>query len=105
MFNWILALVNFTEFYDNPIEWALTPFRVHLGDYLWPSIFAAAIAFVYVTTHSIGSVLATILLVFGLFGSTSDFIVFPEFRLFFSILAVAGLAGVILSLFLKKHGG
>lgn len=98
-------LVDTSGFFDNPLDYLLTPFRSHIGIYVWPAIFISVIGFVYVSTHNLGSTLASILLIFGLFGSVSDFIQVPEFILFSSILAIAGLAGIILSLFMKKHGG
>lgn len=104
MFNGLLAEINLSEFFTDTINWMLTPFRSHLGIYIWPAIFASTVAFVYVSTKNIGSTIASILLIFGLFGSVSEFIVVPEFRLFFSFIAAAGLAGIILSLYMKKHG-
>lgn len=104
MINGIIAAINLSEFYTDMVNWVMTPYRQHLGIYVWPAIFVSVIAFVYVATKNLGSVLATTLLIFGLFGSTSNFIEVPEFKLFCSILAVAGLAGIVLSLFIKKHG-
>lgn len=104
MISEVFATINLSEFYTDTINWVMTPFRSHLGVYVWPSIFVSVIAFVYVATKNLGSVLATTLLIFGLFGSTSSFIEVPEFKLFSSIIAIAGLAGLVMSLFIKKHG-
>lgn len=96
--------VNLSEFYEQTIDWAMTPFSIHLGGYVWPMIFATAIGCVYVATHNIGSVLAIIMLVFGLFGSSTELITVPEMKLFFNIVAGLSIAGLILSLIIKKHG-
>jgi len=102
----ILLAINFSNFSANPIEWSLYAFRVHFGMLVWPIIFTAVIGFTYGITHNLGSVVAVILLTFCLFGTTNYFLQAPEFNLFFSIIAVIGIAGMMLVLFFRRsHPG
>jgi len=96
--------INISQFMENPLDFAMTPFRVYIDPYFWVAIFGAVIAFVYVTTKSLGAVLAATLMTFGLFGKTASITDVPEFQFFFSIITVAGLAGIIFALYLKKYG-
>lgn len=98
----ILALINFTNFSANPINWFMTPFTDEFGALTWPIIFAAVIGFTYAATKNIGSTVALIFLTFGLFGTTNAFLQAPEFSLFFSIIAAAGFAGTIAVLFFRR---
>ena len=75
----------------------------YLGNYFWLTIFAVVIGFTYVSTKNIGSTVAVIFITFAAFGSSNVFFNAPEYSLFFSIIAIAGVAGTILSLFLKKR--
>lgn len=99
-----LLLINFTNFSINPINWFMTPYTDQFGELIWPIIFAAVIGFTYAGTKNIGSVVAMILLTFGLFGTSNAFLQAPEFSLFFSVIAAAGFAGVIAVLFFKRFG-
>ena len=100
----MLLSIDFDGFANDTITWLFSVYETHLGVLVWPIIFAAVIGFTYTSTKSIGSVVAVIFLTFGLFGTANVFLQSPEFSLFFSIIAAAGFAGVVLALFLKRYG-
>lgn len=98
-----LFAINFTNFSQDFINWTLTPFQAIVGFLIWPIIFTSVIVFIYVITENIGSTIAAIFIVFALFGTTNAFIQAPEFSSIFFIVTVAGLAGLVLTIFVKRR--
>lgn len=99
----LVGAFNFSHLLDGGIDYTLTPFQLVVGFLLWPMIFAGIIGIVYKATHNLGSVTFVIFLIFGLFGTTNHFVQAPELSLWFFWVAVAGYAGCVLSVFLKKR--
>ena len=103
MFPNIIASINFTNFSTDFITWSMTPYTDQLGNYFWLAIFAVVIGFTYVSTRNIGSTVAAIFITFAAFGTTNIFLNAAEYSLFFSIIAIVGLAGIITTLFVKRR--
>lgn len=99
----ILMDINFTNFSTDLITWSMTPYTNQLGNYVWIAIFSLVIGFTFVSTKNIGSTVAVIFITFACFGATNTFLNNPEFSLFFSVIAIAGVAGTILSLFMRNR--
>ena len=99
----VVASLNFTNFSTDFLNWSVTPYTNYFGNYFWLLIFAAVIGFTYVSTGNLGSTIAVIFVTFAVFGTTNVFVNEPEYSLFFSIIAIAGLAGIILTLFIKRR--
>ena len=97
--------IDFTTFSTDWIEWLFYPFTNILGAFVWAIIFAVIIAIAYVASDkNIGVVVGAIFITFGIFGSTNAFLGAPEFSLFFSIIAIAAVAGLMIQLFVKRFG-
>ena len=99
----LVGAFNFSHLLDGGIDYALTPFQLVVGYLLWGIIFSGVIGIVYKATHDLGSVTAVVFLIFGLFGTTNHFVQAPELSVLFFWIAVAGYAGCVLSLFIKKR--
>lgn len=99
----MLMAVDLTGFFSNPIEWSMTPFQMYFGVLMWPVIFAGVVGLTWGLTKNFGSVTMMIFLIFGLFGTTNAFIQSPELSFFFSVIAVAGIAGTVLIVFIKSR--
>lgn len=99
----IILDVDITSFLDDFVSYGLTPIQLYLGYLMWPVIFMLVIGLVYRSTHNLGSVTASIFMVFGLFGTTNGFIQAPEISLFFYLIAVLSYAGLVLTVFIKKR--
>lgn len=95
-------MINFTYIVENFIEWAVTPFTNVFGNMFWASIFSAVIAISWIATKNLAVTLGAILLTFGIFGTTNAFLTTPEYSLFFGIVAVASIAGLMLELFITR---
>ena len=98
-----IGAIDWATFTGNPIEWLAYPFTSVIGQFFWPSVFAAVIAIAWAVSKDIGVVVAAILITFGIFGGTQYFIAAPEYSLFFGVICAIGIAGTILKLFLGRH--
>lgn len=98
-----LMSINFTNFSLDFLRWSFTPYTDMLGNYFWLLVFAAVIGFTYGVTENVGSVTAAILITFACFGASNIFINEPEYSLFFSAIAITGIAGTVLMLFIKRR--
>ena len=86
-------------------EWALGPFKVYVGDFVWMFIFVGVIAITWGSSKHISSVLMVILLLFAAYGTQRVFVDNSEISLLFSIVAAASVAAIMLGLFLRKRNG
>lgn len=94
--------MNFTYIMEHFVEWATTPYRLVFGDMFWVALFSGVIAISWIISRDLAVTLGAILITFAIFGSTNAFINSGEFGLFFSIIAVASIAGLILELFIVR---
>lgn len=91
------------EYESNVPGWHIKGFERYLGAFVMPIIFAMFIGFVYMSSTDLTSTVYMIFITFALYGTTNAFIQAEEYSLFFAIIAIIGIAGIILSLFLKKR--
>ena len=92
-----LGAIDWATFTNNPAEWFAYPFTSILGPLFWVSIFSVVIVVVWrISNKDVGAVVAAILITFGIFGGTEYFIAAPEYSLFFAIICVIGIAGLVL---------
>ena len=93
------AAFNFTEFEDGIVDWFTKPYREYFGNFTWLIIFAAVIALVYGVSQNLPATVAAICITFAVYGGTEAMLGNPEYSLFFSIIAIAGIAGLVGSMF------
>lgn len=100
----IIGAIDWTNFTTELIDWLIYPYTNALGNLFWPSIFAVIIAVSFVISNkNLTVVVGAILLTFGIFGTTNAFLAEPAYSLFFSVIAIAALAGTILLLLVKTR--
>ena len=93
------------DFKLNLPEWAMGPYKVYVGDFVWMFLFVGVIAITWGSSSHISSVLIVILLIFAAYGTQRVFVDNSEISLLFSVIAAICVATVMLGLFLrKKHG-
>ena len=93
------------DFKLNFPEWALGPYKVYVGDFVWMFLFIGVIAITWGSSKHISSVLMVILLLFAAYGTQRVFVDNSEISLLFSIIAAASIAAIMLGLFLRKRYG
>jgi len=99
----LMEIFNWTNFTDDFMDYWQTPYKLYLGEAFWVVIFGGVIGFSYmVSKRDIAVTTAATLITFGIFGTTQTFLGQPEFSLFFSIIAIAGYAGSVMVLFVKR---
>jgi hypothetical protein len=99
----LLEIFNFTNLTDDFMDYWQYPYKLYLGEAFWVVIFGGVIGFSYVVSkRDIAVTTAATLLTFGVFGTTQTFMGQPGFNLFFSIVAIAGYAGTVMLLFVKR---
>jgi len=97
------AVFNYTVFSRDVPSWFMSPFTIYIDDLLWPLIFVFVIGIVHMAGGHVVSTLGAILLTFAVFGAKRGFIDNPELSLFFSVIAVACLAAIVLAMFLTRR--
>lgn len=113
--DWVNASYTFTTksstdfdlegFKLNFPEWAMGPYKVYVGDFVWMFLFIGVIAITWGSSDHISSTLLVILLMFAAYGTQRVFVDNSEISLLFSIIAVASVAAIMLGLFLRKRNG
>lgn len=99
----LMEIFNWSDFTDDFMNYWQTPFKLYLGEAIWVVLFGGVFAFSYVISkRDIAVTTAAVLLTFGVFGTTQTFLGQPEFSMFFSIVAIAGYAGTVMMLFVKR---
>ncbi len=93
------------DFKLNLPEWAVGPFKVYVGDFVWMFIFVGVIAITWGSSKHISSVFIVILLIFAAYGTQRVFVDNSEISLLFSIIAAVCIAAIMLGLFLRKRHG
>jgi len=93
------------EFKFNLPEWAMGPYKVYVGDFVWMFLFIGVIAITWGSSKHISSVFAVILLLFAAYGTQRVFVDNSEISLLFSVIAAVCIASVMLGLFLRKRNG
>ena len=86
-------------------EWAVGPYKVYVGDFIWMILFVGVIAIAWGSSEHISTVLIVILLMFAAYGSQRVFVDNSEISLLFSVIAAVCVAAIMLGLFLKKRYG
>jgi hypothetical protein len=94
---------NYTEFRQDVIGWFFQPFRIYVGTFAYLILLAGILACFYNGKHTIGSIVASILVVFAVFSSEAIFIQEETYSLFFSVITIAGIAAIILGLVLRRR--
>ena len=84
-------------------EWALGPFKVYVGDFVWVFLFVGVIAITWGSSKHVSSLLAVILLIFAAYGTQRVFVDNSEVSLLFSLIAAICVASMMLGLFLYKR--
>lgn len=112
---WTNASYNFTtkgssdfdleDFKLNLPEWAVGPFKVYVGDFVWMFLFIGAIAITWGSSKHVSSVFIVILLIFAAYGTQRVFVDNSEISLLFSIIAAICIASAMLGLYLRKRSG
>lgn len=101
--NLIMEIFNWTNFTDDFMDYWQYPFKLYLGNELWVVIFGGIFGFSYVVSkRDIAVTTAAVLMTFGVFGTTQTFLGQPEFSLFFGLIAIAGFAGTVMVIFVKR---
>ncbi len=100
MFNLLIEIFNWSNFTSDMPNFLASPFKTYIGEFFWPLVLSGVIGWVYASTKNLASTAAAIFLVFALYG-TKVGLQYPEFSMIFYIIAVAGIAGLILMLFIK----
>lgn len=93
------------DFKLNLPEWAMGPYKVYVGDFIWMFLFVGVIAVSWGGSKHISSTFIVILLVFAAYGTQRVFIDNSEISLLFSIIAAVCIAAIMLGLFLRKRHG
>jgi hypothetical protein len=86
-------------------EWAMGPYKVYVGDFVWMILFVGMIAITWGSSKHISSVFVVILLMFAAYGTQRVFVDNSEISLLFSIIAAVCIAAIMLGLFLNKRRG
>lgn len=86
-------------------EWAMGPYKVYVGDFIWMFLFVGVIAITWGSSKHISSVFIVILLTFAAYGTQRVFVDNSEISLLFSLIAAVCIAAIMLGLFLKKKYG
>jgi len=94
---------NYTNFSRDVPTWFMGPYMLYIDDLLWPLIFVFVIGIVHMAGGHVVSTLGAILLTFAVFGAKKGFIDNPELSLFFSVIAVACTAALVLAMFLRRR--
>jgi hypothetical protein len=102
MLELLAELFNWTEFTSDMPNFIASPFKAYIGEFFWPLVLSGVIGWVYATTRNLASTAAAIFLVFALYGTKTG-LQYPEFAMIFYIIAVAGVAGLILMLFIRSR--
>lgn len=101
--NILFEIFNFSNFTDDFMNYWQYGYKLYLGNEIWVVIFGGVFGFSYVVSkRDIAVTTAAILLTFGAFGTTQTFLGQPEFSMFFSIIAIAGYAGTVMVLFVRR---
>lgn len=93
------------DFKLNLPEWAMGPYKVYVGDFIWMFLFVGVIAITWGSSRHISSTFIVILLTFAAYGTQRVFVDNSEISLLFSIIAAVCIAAIMLGLFLKKRYG
>jgi len=101
MMNVLLSLFNWSNMSSMP-DYVISPFKTYIGELFWPLVISGIIGWVYVSTRNLAATAAVIFLAFALYG-TKVGLQYPEFSMIFYIIAIAGIAGLILTLFIKSR--
>ena len=86
-------------------EYAMGPYMVYVGDFVWMFLFVGVIAIAWGGSSHISTVFIVILLTFAAYGTQRVFIDNSEVSLLFSLIAAVAIAAIMLGLFLKKGRG
>jgi len=86
-------------------EWAMGPYKVYVGDFIWMFLFVGVIAISWGSSKHISTVFIVILLTFAAYGTQRVFVDNSEISLLFSLIAAVCIAAIMLGLFLKKKYG
>jgi len=102
MWNLLTEFFNWSNFTSDMPNFITSPFKAYIGEFFWPLVLSGVIGWVYATTRNLASTAAAIFLVFALYGTKTG-LQYPEFSMIFYIIAVAGIAGLILMLFIRSR--
>lgn len=98
-----MEIFNWSNFSEDFMNYWQQPYKLYLGETWWIVIFGGVFGLSYIVSHrDIAVTTAAVLITFGVFGTTQTFLGSPEFSLFFSIVAIAGYAGTVMVLFVKR---
>ena len=86
-------------------EWAMGPYKVYVGDFIWMFLFVGVIAISWGSSKHISAVFIVILLTFAAYGTQRVFVDNSEISLLFSVIAAVCIAAIMLGLFLRKKYG
>ena len=113
--TWVRASYTFTtkgdtdfdieDFKLNLPEWAMGPYKVYVGDFVWMFLFVGVIAIAWGSSKHVSTVFIVILLTFAAYGTQRVFVDNSEISLLFSIIAAVCISAIMLGLFLKKKYG
>lgn len=102
----VLTTFNWTNFSQDFMNFWRYPYELYLSEMFWPVIFTGVFGLsLLVSKGNIAVTTAAVLFTFGIFGSSEVFKSAPEFSLLFGLVAIAGFAGTVAMLFIKRHGG
>lgn len=92
---------NFTEWMNNFMEYSMQGYENALGFLMYPVLFSAIIAYVYLKTQSVVAFAVAVMLIFVAFGSNA-FLGVPEFYSFMHIVVALIFTGLVL-IFISKR--
>jgi len=93
------------DFKLNLPEWAMGPYKVYVGDFVWMFMFVGVIAISWGSSKHVSTVFIVILLTFAAYGTQRVFVDNSEISLLFSIIAAVCISAIMLGLFLRKKYG
>ena len=93
---------NITEFKLDVFGWFFVPFKIYLGDFVYILMFAALFTMMYNENHKVLPLLFSILLTFAMFGANKILIDETQYMLFWSIIAILSIVGIIMSVFVRR---
>lgn len=90
------------NFSQGIFEYAIDAYS-NLEPWTFPLIFIGIIGYVYSATHSIVTMVAAILITFGIYATTTDiFNDVPDISLLMSLISIIGISALVFTLFIRK---
>jgi hypothetical protein len=96
--------IDFGLFQHSVLDWFLTPYKTYFDEAIWLILFACVIGLSWALSKNLTAVMTSILITFACYGATNAFLNEPQYSLFFSIIAIASMAGAIFA-FIKSMKG